>query len=648
MKRWQIRGGIAVFLLLVMAVAGSVAVPVYYLNDDVTMRSILSGAYTGTPDGHAVYMGYPLTALLAALYSLTGRLGLFIPWFDLFLAGCILLTGAGILVRCWEAGDRPWARGTLTLLGLAVFAGMLLPHYLYIHYTIVAAILGGGALFMWETGKGRALPVCLLGLCYLVRSQVFFLVLPFLGVAVLDGLLESLRLGRRGRQTVGDGLQGRERQTAGDGLQGREQRIAGGGLQGREQRIAGGGLQGRERQTAGGGLQGREQRTAGDGPGGRAGGLRAGLRREALPLLILGVLTLIFWGVGRIGYGSRDWQVYQEYNDSRTKLYDYTDFLSTDWYQERYELLGLTQEQYQVLAHYDILLDQEIDAGVLARTARRVKSLRGDVVADEYLRQCLGAYVRHLRYDGRPYSLVWAGCCGVLLLLLAVGKRWDRLLLLGALAGGRSLVWVYLIARGRFPERIWLSLYLLEICLLLGMTLREWTGNREAVSCGFRRFLPAGTAVLMLTLLWGAAAVQLPHTLQMGEIQRGKQEQWNTLSEALEGQEDLLYLMDVFSAVAYAGELYGGDSEQIMLLGGWLTHSPLARQRLAEYGASDAAQALEHPRVRLVAAGDRDMTWLEEYLCLRLGKVRLREQESISCEGGAEFVVYKLETALAQ
>lgn len=58
------------------------------------------------------------------------------------------------------------------------------------------------------------------------------------------------------------------------------------------------------------------------------------------------------------------------------------------------------------------------------------------MVTDEYLRQCVEAYLRHLRYDGRPYSLVWAGCCGVLLLLLAVGKRWDRLLLLGALAGG--------------------------------------------------------------------------------------------------------------------------------------------------------------------------------------------------------------------
>ena len=587
MKKWQIGGCLAVFLLLVMAAAGKAAAPVYYLNDDVAMRSILSGAYTGSPDGHAVYMGYPLSALLSALYGLTEKLGLFIPWFDLFLAGCILLAGVGILGGCYKTGEKPWMRVILALLGLAVIAGLLLPPYLYMHYTIVAAILAGGALLIWETEKGRALPVCLLGLCYLVRSQVFFLAMPFLGVAVLDGLLEAMRRRRRERQTEGDS------------------------------------------------------------PGLMAWAC-VRLRKEALSLLGLGILILAFWGIHRMGYGSRDWQAYLEYNDSRTKLYDYTDFLSTDWYQERYELLGLTREQYQVLTHYDTLLDQEIDARVLDRTVRRIKDLRGDVVTDEYLRQCVEAYLRHLRYDGRPYSLVWAGCCGVLLLLLAVGKRWDRLLLLGALAGGRSMIWVYLIARGRFPERVWVSLYLLEICLLLGMLFREWIGSRESVPGGIRRFLPAATAVLVLALLWGAAAIQLPQTLQMAETQREKQEQWNTLAQALEGQEDLLYLMDVFSAVAYAGELYGRDPEQIMLLGGWLTGSPLALQRLEKYGAPDAALALGHGQVCLVAAGDRDMSWLEAYLCHRLGEVRLGVQETIACGSGTEFVVYKLETARAQ
>ena len=56
MKKWRIIGCSAVFLLLFMVLAGCVVKPVYYLNDDVTMRSIVSGACTGVPDGHAVYM----------------------------------------------------------------------------------------------------------------------------------------------------------------------------------------------------------------------------------------------------------------------------------------------------------------------------------------------------------------------------------------------------------------------------------------------------------------------------------------------------------------------------------------------------------------------------------------------------------------
>ncbi len=162
MKKWQIGGCLAVFLLLVMAAAGKAAAPVYYLNDDVAMRSILSGAYTGSPDGHAVYMGYPLSALLSALYGLTEKLGLFIPWFDLFLAGCILLAGVGILGGCYKTGEKPWMRVILALLGLAVIAGLLLPHYLYMHYTIVAALYWPGALCSYGRRKkaGRCPSVC--------------------------------------------------------------------------------------------------------------------------------------------------------------------------------------------------------------------------------------------------------------------------------------------------------------------------------------------------------------------------------------------------------------------------------------------------------------------------------------------------------
>lgn len=39
----------------------------YDLNDDVLIKDILSGVYSGTPDGHTMQLLYPLGALLALL-----------------------------------------------------------------------------------------------------------------------------------------------------------------------------------------------------------------------------------------------------------------------------------------------------------------------------------------------------------------------------------------------------------------------------------------------------------------------------------------------------------------------------------------------------------------------------------------------------
>lgn len=557
-------------MLLFMAAAGRLTAPVYYLNDDVTMRSIISGAYTGTPDGHAVYMKYPLTWLLAGLYRLSGGLGLPLPWFDLFLGGCILLAGTGILTGCWEAMPEKDIRLRILwgLAGVLLFAGLLLPQYLYLHYTIVAAILAGSALFLWETASERGLPLVLLGLCYLVRSQVFFLSLPFLLVAVLDGLLQA---GRAGKEEL--------------------------------------------------------RREAG---------------KQGKALLLLTVITVLFWGIDSIGYGSEVWRNYREYNDSRTALYDYTDFLSTDRYRESYEELGLTREQFMVLSHYDTMLDPGIDARVLDQAVQQIREQKEEVPAGVFLQQCAAAYYRHVRYDGRPYSLVWLGCYGILLLLLAVHRRWDRLLLTCALAAGRSLIWIYLIAQGRFPERVWVSLYLIEILLLLGMLLGECREKREECSGSRQQRLMGITVVLCLVLFGGAVPGQLQEADRRAAQQRSRQEEWEILTDSLEERKGSLYLMDVFSAVAYAGELYEADAGQVLLMGGWMTQSPLVQQRLAQYGAGDAAEALQQPGVYLVAAREQDMAWLQSYLEKRLGELRLQERETIVCSGETAFAVYQL------
>ena len=56
----------------------------YDLNDDVLMKDILAGVYTGSPEGHNIQMLWPVSAFISLLYRIAGRL----PWYGLFLCGC--------------------------------------------------------------------------------------------------------------------------------------------------------------------------------------------------------------------------------------------------------------------------------------------------------------------------------------------------------------------------------------------------------------------------------------------------------------------------------------------------------------------------------------------------------------------------------
>ena len=69
------------FVILLLA-----APPLYGMNDDLQIASVLSGAYSGTPDLHTVYLRAPLSFLLSLLYRILPML----PWFGIFLYLIIL------------------------------------------------------------------------------------------------------------------------------------------------------------------------------------------------------------------------------------------------------------------------------------------------------------------------------------------------------------------------------------------------------------------------------------------------------------------------------------------------------------------------------------------------------------------------------
>ena len=83
---WNIAVAVMVTAILFVTL-GFLFAPVYCLNDDLMIQSILSGRFSGTASKMAVYLNEPLSGILAFLYDVMPA----VAWFGLFLIGCFIL-----------------------------------------------------------------------------------------------------------------------------------------------------------------------------------------------------------------------------------------------------------------------------------------------------------------------------------------------------------------------------------------------------------------------------------------------------------------------------------------------------------------------------------------------------------------------------
>lgn len=162
---------------------------IYAIADDVIMRDIASGAFSGAPDGHLIFVQYALGFFLSRIYLYNGN----VDWYGFFMAGSLFLGLAAVLHRglfterslLWKT----WYSGMV----LGLFGIGLLPHAAQFEWTISAAALAASALYLYitlrEKRKGQwqdgILIWLLLMLTYCIRYDVFFMVMPGFGIAFL-------------------------------------------------------------------------------------------------------------------------------------------------------------------------------------------------------------------------------------------------------------------------------------------------------------------------------------------------------------------------------------------------------------------------------------------------------------------------------
>lgn len=183
---------IVLFTLTANMILMSIYFDFYYdLNDDVFIRDIISGRYTGAPDGHNIQTLYILGGGVSLLYKLCRN----VPWYGLFLIscqlGCLYLMGVRLLKLCEKKAAKI---GCMILLSIFIW-GILLIRMVALHYTFVCAVLAATAVFLFMTTPEGMTPEqfivwnipsgLLVILAYQLRTEMLLLVFPFICLAGL-------------------------------------------------------------------------------------------------------------------------------------------------------------------------------------------------------------------------------------------------------------------------------------------------------------------------------------------------------------------------------------------------------------------------------------------------------------------------------
>lgn len=182
-------------IIISVAVIAAIAIVVgicgdYYfdLNDDVLMKDILSGAYTGAPDGHNIQMLYPVSLFISLLYGIGSN----IDWYGIFLLTCQYFCLGTIIYKTLKAGRNLEIKIIAVIAETAVIFGFFGAHLIYVQYTVVCGLLAATAAFAILTSefpKGgmidAVISVAMLLIAFLIRSEMLLLMLPMFFVTVL-------------------------------------------------------------------------------------------------------------------------------------------------------------------------------------------------------------------------------------------------------------------------------------------------------------------------------------------------------------------------------------------------------------------------------------------------------------------------------
>lgn len=585
----------------------------YDLNDDMVIKDILSGAYTGKPEGHTNQMLYPLGAVLGLFYQVLPKA----PVFGFFVCGCMGLCVAMISYRMQGFFKNIRVKYAADVLLVFVFLGLMLWELVYVQYSVVCGILAGTACFWFYTTpidesisefwKKNIPALLLVWLAFQIRSEMLLLTSPFIAAVGIWHWMESAMLEKENALDI-------------------------------------------EKEKL----------------------WKHALSKDNICKYVLFVAVMIaglglFLGADCLAYKSPEWKEYREFFDARTEVYDYTWYPAYEEQKEFYEENGISEIQYRLIDNYNFGLDETIDENTLKSIAsygEKPKMLGGFTYR---VRSSLMEIVkRTFSLQDAPYNHFVLAGYGLVIGLAVLQKEKKYYWKLIVLVGMRCIPWFYLVFVQRAVDRITHPLYMIEFFVLLAMLVKELYDRPLWNVEKYYRMAAAGVlvAVAVISLPFGFMEVKTEQVRREQNLE--KQNLWDDYAKA---HPDNYYYLDVYSTIGFMEKMFENvDNRQknYDLLGGWVCKSPLQQEARAKYVNEDSvenvaweidsvsegenssniesveiAELLLTDNFYFVAESDRDITFMVDFYKSKDKKVTLELQETIG-EGEKPFMVYKV------
>lgn len=508
----------------------------YDLNDDVVMKDILSGVYTGVPEGHNIQMQYPISFLISILYRIFPGAPVYGFLLCLLQFGCVYL----IIERSLSFRKKSWSKMLSAGIGCLLVMALFLKHLVLIHYTVTSGLLAATAAFLFITTqegispkefiKRNIISIALVIIGFGIRSEMLILVLPLICVAgvykwsgeknifAIENIRKYLSI---------------------------------------------------------------------------FGGILAGIA--------------VVFVINIIAYSGKDWKAFIQFFNSRTELYDFQGIPSYEENKELYNKLNIAEnEQEMLFEQYNFGIDDTIDAKILDAMADYQKQIRKEThpFKETFKKSYYNYRYRLIHKESADYPwnmMVLLGYVSV----LAVGiwnslKRGEgkisgimqigwKLAFLGIIRTG---LWLFIIVRGRDPERITHSLYLVEFCILCAMLAMEGLKIKASAI-----FIAAISLMAVLVLPTETMKVDVEYA---GRINANGTDA--AMKDYCRSHEENFYFIDVYSSVSdpatgipYSEKIFSSDGNKLSnydIMGGWLTKSPLYSKKLRAFGLGSMEESL--------------------------------------------------------